>query len=108
MDAFHQHAQILNKFTIAQILLSETVVATVRKELRKLFPDSKIDQEQISDILSNEVLKREVIEGEKVKETQLKIKRILNKQTKLSDKKNSKSPLEEVKSEAAPDTIDEA
>ncbi|MDF3823157.1 type I restriction enzyme HsdR N-terminal domain-containing protein [Leptospira sp. 96542] len=91
MGAYHQHTQIVNRFTIAQVLLTEPIVSTIRKEIRKLFPEIKIDQEQISDFLNNEVLKREVIEGEKAKETQQKIKRILAKQARLTEKKPEKS-----------------
>ena len=87
MGAYHQHTQVLNRYTIAQILLTEPVVAAVRKELRRLFPETKIDQEQISDILNNEVLKREVIEGEKPKEVQKKISRLQNKLSKQAEKR---------------------
>lgn len=90
MDAYHQHTQILNKYTIAQVILTESVVSSIRKEVKKLFPDIKIDHEQISDILNNEVLKREVIEGEKAKETQQKIKKIYAKQAKSSEKQAKK------------------
>lgn len=91
MGAYHQHTQIVNRFTIAQVLLTEPIVSAIRKEVRKLFPEIKIDQEQISDFLNNEVLKREVIEGEKAKETQQKIRRILAKQARLAEKKPEKT-----------------
>ena len=90
MDTYHQHTQILNKFTIAQILLTEPVVAVLKREIRKLFPEVKVDSEQITDILNNEILKREVIEGDKVKETQQKIKKITTKLAKQSEKKIEK------------------
>lgn len=93
MDAYHQHTQILNRYTVAQIILTEPIVAAIRKELRKLFPDSKIDHQHISDMLNNEVLKREVIEGEKAKETQQKIKKLLGKLSKLAEKKAEKTEL---------------
>lgn len=90
MDTYHQHSQILNKFTIAQILLTEPVVSAVKREIRKLFPEIKVDSEQITDILNNDILKREVIEGDKVKETQQKIKKITAKLTKQAEKKVDK------------------
>ena len=89
MGAYHQHTQIVNRFTIAQVILTEPVISSIRKEVRKLFPDIKIDQEQIKDFLNKDVLKRDVIEGEKVKETQQKIKKILNKQAKQAEKKSA-------------------
>lgn len=103
MGAYHQHTQILNRFTIAQLILTEPVVLSVRKELKKLFPDVKIDQQQISDILHNEVLKREVIEGEKAKETQQKIKRLLGKVSKQVGKKLGDPGSEVVLNHAADD-----
>lgn len=86
MDAYHQHAQVLNRYTVAQVLLSEPVVAVIRKELKKLFPDVKFEAHQISDILNNDVLKREVVEGDKVKEAQQKIKRIMAKMARQAEK----------------------
>jgi len=89
MSDYHQQVQVLNKFTVAQIVSSEPVVSSIRKELKKLFPEVKVDNQQISDILNNEVLKREVIEGEKVKETQAQIKKNLAKANKQAEKKAS-------------------
>ncbi|MBI5461384.1 MAG: type I restriction enzyme HsdR N-terminal domain-containing protein [Gammaproteobacteria bacterium] len=86
MGAYHQHAQLFNKFTIAQLVMSEPVYSIVRRELRRLFPDLRVDVEQISDILVNDVLKREVIEGDKVKEAQQRIKKAAAKNTKIAAK----------------------
>lgn len=87
MGLYHQHTQLVNKFMIAQITISEPVISVVRRELKKLFPELKVELEQITDILVNDVLKREVIEGEKVKETQLKIKKTTSKLARLASKK---------------------
>jgi Type I restriction enzyme R protein N terminus (HSDR_N) len=89
MGTFHQHLQIMNRFTIAQVMLTDPVIAVVRKELRKIFPDLKIDPENISDLLINEVLKREVIEGEKAKETQQKLRRLTTKLNREMEKRAS-------------------
>lgn len=92
MDAYHQHAQLVNKFVIAQIITSsEPIVTSIRRELKKLFPEIKVENEQILDILVNEILKREVIEGDKVKETQAKIKKAASKIAKLAAKKASEA-----------------
>lgn len=92
MDVYHQHTQLVNKFVIAQITISEPIVSTVRRELKKLFPELKVETEQILDILTNEVLKREVIEGDKVKETQAKIKKATSKIARQSAKKAVEPP----------------
>lgn len=79
LGEYHEQIKTLNKFTIAQLVLSESVVGAVRREMRKLFPDIKVEPEQIKVLLESEVLKREVVDGDKVKEVQLKIKKILSK-----------------------------
>lgn len=99
MDAYHSHTQILNRYTVAQILQSDAVVSTVRKEIKKLFPEAKIDPENILDIFNNEILKREVIEGEKVKEAQAKIKKQYAKLAKLLEKAKVKTDKIDLPSE---------
>lgn len=103
MEAYHQHTQILNRYTIAQIILSETVAGAVRKELKRLYPEIKIDPLQITDIINNDVLKRDVIEGDKAKETQAKIKKIMAKLARLNEKNAPQKPpaTQEVRSEGS-------
>jgi predicted type IV restriction endonuclease len=86
MNTFHQRSQLLNKFMVAQLLISEGTVAMVRRDLRKLFPDLKVSIDQIQELIWNDVLKREVLEGEKVKEAQNRIKRASGKLARALEK----------------------
>lgn len=88
MGVYHQHVSLMNKFTVAQVVMSEAVVGTIRRELRRLFPDLKIDPEDVSDLLFNEILKREVVDGDKVKEAQSRIKRAASKIARAQTKKS--------------------
>lgn len=63
LTAFHQQAQIVNRFVIAELLKGAAVAATVRKELRRLF-DVKVTDEEIALLIGTEVLKREVVDGD--------------------------------------------
>lgn len=92
MGIYHQHISVLNKFTVAQVILTEPVVSVLRREMRKIFPDLKIDAESIVDILNNEVLKREVIDGDKVKDAQARIKKALAKNARQQQKKENDKP----------------
>ena len=87
MSAFHQHTQFINKFTVAQILLSDAIIYQMRREMRRLFPDVKIEIDALKDILMQEVLKREVVEGDKAKETESRIKKALSKLARQATKK---------------------
>jgi hypothetical protein len=75
----HQRRQILNKFTIAAVCTSEPVIDVIRRELKRLNSEVKIQTEQIQHVLINEVLKREVVEGEKADEARKKFSRAANK-----------------------------
>lgn len=62
--AYHDHLQATNKFYLAAVVLSDPVLETVRRELRRL-SDVKLEVEDLREALKKEVIKREVIEGEK-------------------------------------------
>ena len=86
MDAFHQHAQLFNKFTVAAIVRSEPVITVVRRELRKLFPDIKVGNDNLLAMIEEEVVKREVIEGDKAKEAASRIRKAISKKERIKKK----------------------
>ena len=61
--ATQQHA--LSRFAIAAVVLSEPILQVIRRELRRISSDARIEQEDIEHVLAQEVIKREVIDGEK-------------------------------------------
>lgn len=79
MDAFHQQAQLFNRFTVAAIVRSEPVVAVVRRELRRLFPDLKVAPENLAALIEHEVIKREAMDGDKAKEAATRIRKAQGK-----------------------------
>jgi len=79
----------LSRYFIGAMLLSDAVVDVVRRELRRMSPDVKIDVEQIREVMLQEVLKREVVEGDKADEARRKINRIASRTL----RKPAKSPV---------------
>ena len=75
LGEFHAQKQLLNRFFLGAMILSDTVLEVMRRELRRVSTDVKLDLEQIRSVLMQEVLKREVIEGEKADEAKKKISR---------------------------------
>lgn len=65
---FHEERQALSKFNIAAIIQDEAVLAIVRRELRRAYPKMNPAVEQIRHVVVSDVLKREVVEGEKAQE----------------------------------------
>jgi endonuclease III-like uncharacterized protein len=77
--AYHAQKQALSRFFIGAILTSDSVLAVVRRELKRISPGVHIALEQINEVLINEVVKREVIEGERFHEARRTIARVANK-----------------------------
>lgn len=100
MGVYHQHISLLNKFTVAQVLLSEPVFSCVRREIRRYFPELKIEPEIISDLLANEILKREVIDGDKVKDAQQRIKKAAAKNARAQAKAAPRAATAEAASQS--------
>ena len=73
LGEFNAQRQALNRFWIAAMLLTDPVLEVVRRELRRMSPDVRIDTDQIKSVLTQEVLKRDVIEGEKAEEAHKKV-----------------------------------
>lgn len=76
---YHTQRQALSRFFLGAMVLSDPVVDVIRRELRRVSPDVRIESEQIRDVLASEVVKREVMEGEKAEEARKKIARVANK-----------------------------
>jgi hypothetical protein len=65
---YHTQRQALSRFSLGALLLSDGILDMLRRELRRMSPGVRIDSEQIREVLSQEVIKREVLEGEKAEE----------------------------------------
>ena len=79
LDECHTQKQALSRFFIGAMLQTNAVLEVVRRELRRVSPDVRIDMEQIKNVLANEVIKREVMDGDKATEARKKISRSASK-----------------------------
>lgn len=96
---FHQYQQSVNRFSIGAILLGRPVIDTIRREIRKMSPGVKVENSEIEDIIQNEVLKREIVDGKKTKEAKSHYKRYLNKLKKQKAKTTPTKPQTHVHSQ---------
>ncbi|MEA3186840.1 MAG: hypothetical protein QOD99_670, partial [Chthoniobacter sp.] len=76
---FQTQKQALSRFFLGQMIITDPVLDVIRRELRRISPDVKIEKEQIKGVLLAEVLKREVVEGEKADDARKKIARVANR-----------------------------
>jgi len=91
IEEFHAYKKIVNPFFIGSIIMSESVLDTIKRELRKSSPGLKIDDKEIETIIKNEVLKREVVDSEYAIDAQEQYKLILKKAKKDQAKKIQKA-----------------
>jgi hypothetical protein len=99
---FHLQKQALNRFFLGALVLSEPILDVLRRELRRASPDVRIDIDQIRAVLSNEVLKRDVVEGEKADEAKKVIAQSSKKALRVVAAKDSKE-LETENTKQAPE-----
>lgn len=72
---YHRQAQIVNRYVVAELLQSDGVVAVLRREMRRLFDTVKVSDEELRTILSNDVLKRDTLDGDLPKEAKTMVKK---------------------------------
>lgn len=79
LEIYHDQRQALSRFSLGAMIMSENFVNALRRDLRKLSPGVKIQNEEIVEVLKNEVIKREVIESNDLTDASKKINRALSK-----------------------------
>lgn len=79
MSDFYQQRQALSRYFVGACLLSEPVLAAIRRELKRVSPDVRIEAEHIEIVLRNEVIKRDVLEGDKHTEALKTLTKAANK-----------------------------
>lgn len=75
LQAFHKQAQILNRYVIAELLQGDAAVGAIRKELRRLFDGLKVTDDELRVFLTNDVIKRDALDGEAPKAAKSLIKK---------------------------------
>ena len=89
---YHTQRQALSRYFLGAIVLTDTVIDVVRRELRRLSPDVRIESEQIRSVLVTEVIKRDVLEGEKAEQAKKKISRSASTALRAAAPKRAKEP----------------
>ena len=69
-EEFHEKILTVNRFVLGALILGDEVVGVIRRELRKLSDGVLVTSEEITLVLANEVLKRDVLEGDEASKAQ--------------------------------------
>jgi predicted type IV restriction endonuclease len=87
LGEYHTQKQALSRFFVGAMLQTEPVLDVIRRELRRVSPDVRIDVDQLKTVLINEVIKRDVMEGEKAEEARKKIVKAASKALRVANAK---------------------
>jgi predicted type IV restriction endonuclease len=60
---YHEKVQIVNRFVLAALIQSNPVVNVLRRELKRLAPDSKVEVEEVEALIPD-VIKRDALDGD--------------------------------------------
>ena len=81
MQDFFEKQQACNKFVIGALLRSEEVASVLRRTLRKMTPGIQVSTSEIMELISESVIKREIIESEAGVNAEKSVKRFAVKGT---------------------------
>lgn len=104
---YHSQRQALNRFTLAAVVLSDPVLEVVRREVRRRAPEVRVDIEGMRQALQAEVIKREVLEGEKAEAAKKQVAKSAGRTLKTA-RVVKDIPSPDVNSEQSPSLPDES
>ena len=82
LDEYHAQKKLVNPPMLAQIILHADVINAIKRTLKKVSSDTKVNNDEVISILLNDVLKRDALEDEKASEYKRKISRATKKKDK--------------------------
>lgn len=91
LSAYHEQKEALSRFTLGALLLTEDVLTVVRRELRRLV-DVKCSIDEIKLVLQHDVIKREVLEGDKAAVAARRVTKAQRKELRDKQQATTESP----------------
>ena len=84
---YHEQLQATNRFLLGALILADPMINTIRREVKRISPGIQVGTDEIRKTLQEEVLKREVAQGDRAEEASKQVKKA---QTKALRKKVKK------------------
>jgi hypothetical protein len=87
--------QVTNKFTVAALLQTDTILDALRREIRRLGSGVRVDTDYLRALLQTDVLKRDLVDGEEAKAASQNVKRLqraASKKRSSGEKEKAPSP----------------
>lgn len=94
LDSYFNQKKALSKYYIGAILLTDSILNRIKRQVKNISPEVKVTEEQIKEVLETDVLKREILESEKYKEALKAVSKARRKREK-ANKDDSDEQVEE-------------
>ena len=91
LDDLRAQKQILNRFIVGRVMLTDAGLDSIRKCLKKLYPDIKVSNEELQTLICSEIFKREITDSEQAVEAK---KAVAKQERKLNTAKPKKATTE--------------
>jgi predicted type IV restriction endonuclease len=92
LGSYARQREATSRYVVAQLLLDDSVLTTVRRQLRRLFPGVRVSTDEIAAFLRNEVLKREALEGERADAAEKLVRRASRKHQRTKNDRVQEPP----------------
>jgi predicted type IV restriction endonuclease len=79
IDDYYAEIQVKNKFIIGALLYNDDVITVIRRNMKRLYADVKITDQEIADIMANDIIKREIIDSDESKKAVKEIAKLMKK-----------------------------
>ena len=96
LEDLRAQKQILNRFIVGRVILTEPGVDSIRKCLRKLYPEIRVSNEELYALICSEIFKREITDSEQAVEAK---KAVAKKERNINGTKSKKAAPEEAQVE---------
>jgi hypothetical protein len=85
LEEHRKKREATSRYVVGQVLMTEPLLRAIRRELRGLAPDVNVTTEHLGDLLHNEVIKRDVLDGERAAAAAKLVKRLARRRAKRSE-----------------------
>jgi predicted type IV restriction endonuclease len=99
LGEYHSQKQALSRFTLGALIVSDSVLDLLRREIRRLSPDVRIEAQEIRRALESDVLKRDVLEGDKAEAARRHVAKAAGRTLRAA---RSSSPIKESEPQETP------
>ena len=93
-EEFHEKFLTINRFLLGALICSDEIIFHIRRELRKISGGVLASSEEILKVLSGEVLKRDVLEGDEAIKALSRIKKYYSKIAKRTKEPDDENNIE--------------